>query len=110
MSEPFGSPKARWKASRMVGQVCVVSLTDISKDYRGLRPLRIQELRVGAGERVALLGFDPPSAEVFVNVLTGAALPDSGSVVLFGRPSAEIADAAEWLAIVDRFGIVTERA
>jgi len=93
-----------------VGQGSVVSLTAISKDYRGLRPLRIQELIVRAGERVALLGFDQPSAEVFVNLLTGAALPDTGSVLLFGRPTENIADAAEWLAIVDRFGIVSERA
>jgi polar amino acid transport system ATP-binding protein len=92
------------------GQGSVVSLTAISKDYRGLRPLRIQELIVRAGERVALLGFDQPSAEVFVNLLTGAAVPDTGSVLLFGRPTENIADAAEWLAIVDRFGIVSERA
>jgi len=88
----------------------LVRLTAISKDFRGLRPLRIQELIVRAGERVALLGFDQPSAEVFVNLLTGAALADTGSVVLFGRPTETIADGTEWLAIVDQFGIVSERA
>ena len=39
------------------------------EDYGGLRPLRIAELRVAAGERVAMLGFDQPSAEVFVNLV-----------------------------------------
>ena len=57
----------------------------MSKEYGGLRPLRIAELRVAAGERVAILGFDQPSAEVFVNLATGATLPDAGEVSVFGR-------------------------
>ena len=68
------------------------------------------ELRVAAGEQVAIVGFDQPAAEVFVNLVTGATLPDAGEVACSAdRPSA-IADSAEWLAIVDRFGIVSERA
>ena len=82
----------------------------ITKDYRGLRPLRIAELRVGAGDHVAILGFDQPSAEVFVNLATGATLPDAGQVSIFGRPTHAIADSADWLSTVDRFGIVSERA
>lgn len=82
----------------------------MSKDYRGLRPLRIAQLRVAAGDQVAMLGFDQVSAEVFVNLATGATLPDEGDVNLFGRPTRAIADSAEWLATVDRFGIVSERA
>ena len=57
----------------------------MSKDYRGLRPLRIQELRVAAAEHVALVGLDQPMAEVFVNLVTGASLPDHGDVRVFGR-------------------------
>ena len=82
----------------------------MSKDYRGLRPLRIAELRVAAGEHVAILGFDQASAEVFVNLATGATLPDAGEVSIFGRATKAIHDAADWLATVDRFGIVSERA
>src|SRR5450759_1230548 len=82
----------------------------MSKDYRGLRPLRIAELRVAAGDHVAILGFDQASAEVFVNLATGATLPDAGEVSIFGRPTKAINDSADWLATVDRFGIVSERA
>ena len=57
-----------------------------------------------------MLGFDQLSAEVFVNLATGATLPDAGEVLIFGRPTAAIADSADWLATVDRFGIVSERA
>ncbi len=49
-------------------------------------------------------------AETFVNLVTGATLPDRGVVTIFGRPTSSIDDSAEWLAVVDRFGIVSERA
>jgi putative ABC transport system ATP-binding protein len=88
----------------------VLELSDVSKDYRGLRPLRIASLKVAAGERVAILGLDQITAEVFVNLVTGASLPDRGDVRLFGRSTAAIADSADWLSVVDRFGIVSSRA
>ena len=62
----------------------VLELNGISKDYRGLRPLRIAELRVAAGEHVAILGLDRAAAEVFVNLATGATLPDAGQVRVLG--------------------------
>ena len=88
----------------------VLELLDLSKDYRGLRPLRIERLAIGAGESVAILGLDQTGAEVLVNLVTGATLPDRGEVKLFGRSTAAIGDSADWLAVVDRFGIVTARA
>jgi ABC-type transporter Mla maintaining outer membrane lipid asymmetry ATPase subunit MlaF len=88
----------------------VIELSDVSKDYRGLRPLRIARLAIQPGERVAIVGLDQPAAEVFLNLLTGATLPDRGDVRVFGRPTSSIADSAQWLTFVDRFGIVSERA
>lgn len=88
----------------------VLEFAGISKTYGGLRPLRIAELRVGARDRVAILGFDQPSAEVFVNLATGATLPDAGAVSIFGRETKAIGDPRDWLETVDRFGIVSERA
>jgi len=87
-----------------------LELSGVSKDYHALRPLRIADLRVSPGEHVAILGFDRPSAEVFVNLVTGATLPDAGDVRVLGRSTADISDAADWLATVDRFGIVSDRA
>jgi predicted ABC-type transport system involved in lysophospholipase L1 biosynthesis ATPase subunit len=88
----------------------VLEFAGMSKAYGGLRPLRIAELRVPAADTVALLGFDQPMAEVFVNLATGATLPDAGDVNIFGLPTRAIEDSADWLATVDRFGIVSERA
>jgi ABC-type lipoprotein export system ATPase subunit len=88
----------------------ILELSNVTKDYRGLRPLRIQTLILREGESVALVGLDQLSAEVFVNLVTGATLPDAGHIVTFGRSTRDIGDAAEWLSLVDRFGIVSERA
>jgi ABC-type sulfate/molybdate transport systems ATPase subunit len=88
----------------------ILDLHGVSKNYSGLRPFRIERLTVAVGERVALLGLDQASAEVFTNLVTGATLPDAGRVQVFGRPTSAIADSADWLATVDRFGIVSERA
>ena len=88
----------------------VLELTDVSKDYHGLRPLRIAQLTVAAGEQVALLGFDATTAELFVNLVTGASLPDRGSIRLLGRATADITSSDDWLTLVDRVGIVSRRA
>ncbi|HYM21808.1 MAG TPA: ATP-binding cassette domain-containing protein [Vicinamibacterales bacterium] len=88
----------------------VLEIEGLVKDYRALRPLRIQTLSMAAGETAAIVGIDGAGAEVLVNLITGAALPDAGEIRVFGRATSSIADAEEWLAIVDRFGIVSERA
>jgi ABC-type transporter Mla maintaining outer membrane lipid asymmetry ATPase subunit MlaF len=88
----------------------LLQLSAVSKDYRGLRPLRIEHLEVAQGDQLAIVGLDRPAAEVFINLVTGATLPDRGDIGAFGRPTAGIQDGADWLATLDRFGIVSERA
>lgn len=88
----------------------VLRLTGILKQYHGLRPLRLQSLTVDAGERVAVSGLDAGAAEVLVNLITGASVPDDGAVEVCGRATHAIADGDDWLAWLDRFGIVSPRA
>jgi ABC-type transporter Mla maintaining outer membrane lipid asymmetry ATPase subunit MlaF len=88
----------------------VIELSGVSKDYRGLRPLRVEALTLNAGEQLAILGLDEVTAEVLINLVTGATLPDRGEVRVFGRPTSAIDVSADWLALVDRFGIVSHRA
>jgi ABC-type transporter Mla maintaining outer membrane lipid asymmetry ATPase subunit MlaF len=82
----------------------------VVKDYHGLRPLRVASLSVGAGERVVIEGLDQAAAEVFVNLVNGAYVPDAGEVQVFGVSTTAIATDTAWLASLDRFGVVTERA
>ena len=94
---------------RMLSADVVVALRGVRKDYRGLRPLRVEQLELRQGESVALMGFDRVAAEVLVNLITGATLPDSGDVDVFGTPTGAIADPDAWLTAMDRFGILSER-
>jgi putative ABC transport system ATP-binding protein len=88
----------------------VLELTDVRKSYSGLRPLRIGALVVRAGERVAVSGLDAGAAEMLVNLVTGATLPDDGRVMTWGRATSDIPGADEWLASLEAFGIVSPRA
>ena len=88
----------------------VVEIVDVTRNYHGLRPLRIARLVVASGERVSIAGLDAPAAELLMNLITGAALPDQGDVRVFDCRTADIASADDWLASLDRVGIVSERA
>ncbi len=78
-------------------------------DYRALRPLRLTSLEIADGQSVALLGLDRAAASVLVDLVTGASLPDSGEVVVFGRSTREITDSQAWLSSLERFGLLGER-
>jgi ABC-type lipoprotein export system ATPase subunit len=86
-----------------------VHVADVIKEYQALRPLRLKALRLRPGEAVALRGLDKTAAEVLVNMLTGSSLPDAGVVRVFGRQTTDIADSAEWLALLRRFALLSER-
>lgn len=88
----------------------VLRISGVRKQYNALRPLRLNDLVVARGERVALSGFDAGAAEVLVNLVTGASVPDEGEVHVEGQSTAAIADGEAWLASLDRFGIVSPRA
>ena len=88
----------------------LIEVRGVRKNYGGLRPLRLTALTVGPGERIAITGIDAPSAEILVNILTGATLPDEGEVHLFGRATSSISAADDWLTLLDRIGMVSPRA
>jgi predicted ABC-type transport system involved in lysophospholipase L1 biosynthesis ATPase subunit len=88
----------------------LLDVRGLVKDYQGLRPLRVRELRVDSGRVVSLAGFDAPAAEMFVHLVTGAALPDEGEITLFGTNTRHIPDTAAWLRSLDGLGLVSHRA
>ena len=88
----------------------LVELIGVRKDYAGAHPLRVRHLSLRRGDRILLMGLDAGAAEVFVHLITGAALADEGDVRIAGKDTRAIATDTEWLASLDRFGIVTDRA
>ena len=87
----------------------VLEIRGLSKQYSGLRPLRIRELSLAAGERVTIGGLDAGAGELLVNLVTGASVPDQGEVRVFGARTADIANGDAWLDLLERFGIVSPR-
>jgi ABC-type methionine transport system ATPase subunit len=87
----------------------VLRLHAVRKQYGALRPLRVNDLVVDSRDRVSISNLDAAAAEVFVNLATGAVLPDEGIVEVFGRPTNAISDSTEWLTLLDRLGLVTDR-
>jgi ABC-type transporter Mla maintaining outer membrane lipid asymmetry ATPase subunit MlaF len=87
----------------------VIAMRDVEKPYGGLRPLRIRKLELPARSSTMLLGFDRPAAETFINLITGATLPEAGEIVSLGRNTREIADSTAWLRFVEQIGIVSDR-
>jgi predicted ABC-type transport system involved in lysophospholipase L1 biosynthesis ATPase subunit len=73
-------------------------------------PLRLRRLTMGAGDRIVLAGLDAAAAEMFVHLVTGAAVPDEGTIVVGGSDTRAIATDAEWLRSLDQFGLVSDRA
>jgi predicted ABC-type transport system involved in lysophospholipase L1 biosynthesis ATPase subunit len=88
----------------------LLEIRAIVKDYQALRPLRIRELNVHAGDVVSLGGIDAPAAEIFVHLVTGAMLPEEGDISLFGQLTRSITDGDAWLQSLDGVGIISGRA
>lgn len=87
----------------------IVSLRAVVKDYRGLRPLRVQELDLRETGTTALMGLDREAAQVLVELITGSTVPDTGAITAFGRDTRDIPDADAWMAALQQFGLFTDR-
>jgi branched-chain amino acid transport system ATP-binding protein len=87
----------------------LVEIQSVIKNFVGLRPVRIRQLHVEAGDVVTISGPDQQAAAVFTDLLTGTTLPDEGEVRIAGRSTASLANPDDWIAFLDRFGLVNER-
>jgi ABC-type lipoprotein export system ATPase subunit len=88
----------------------LLEIAGLVKQYPGPAHLRIATLTIREGGRLALAGLDTHAAEIFMHLITGASVPDEGAVVVAGHDTRTIATDTEWLASLDRFGLVTLRA
>jgi ABC-type lipoprotein export system ATPase subunit len=88
----------------------LIEMTGIRKHFGELQPLVIRDLTLHAFDRVALPDLNTGAAEILINLITGASLPEEGTVRVDGHDTRDISTDTDWLASLDRFGIVTARA
>jgi ABC-type transporter Mla maintaining outer membrane lipid asymmetry ATPase subunit MlaF len=88
----------------------IIHIAGVRKQFGGMRPLRINALSLSAGDRITLQGLDAEAAEMLTLLITGASLPDEGTVTIAGRDTRDIQTDTEWLTSLDVFGMVTTRA
>lgn len=87
----------------------LLEIRGLVKQHGALRPLRIRELTVVPSTAMAISGIDAVAAEVFVHLVTGATLPEEGTVTLFGQDTRAIPDSEAWLKSLDGIGMITSR-
>jgi len=68
------------------GAVPLVALTDLAKDYPGVRALRGVSLDLRRGEVHALVGENGAGKSTLIRILSGDVRPDGGSISIAGEP------------------------
>ena len=88
----------------------LVSLQGVERDYHGDGRCAVRDFTLRAGESVAITGMDREPAEALINLITAATLPDKGVVHTLGQPTTAVTTNEEWLDLLDRVGILSERS
>jgi ABC-type transporter Mla maintaining outer membrane lipid asymmetry ATPase subunit MlaF len=88
----------------------VIEFRGVEKALGESFPLRINKFILRKNERVVLAGLAGPMAEAVMHLIIGASVPDQGDVIVFGTNTRDIRTDTEWLASLDRFGLVSNRA
>ncbi|MFE7165960.1 ABC transporter ATP-binding protein [Streptomyces sp. NPDC057616] len=78
--------KTTGKTETAAGAPPAVSFTGAVKNFGAVRAVRGVDLRIEAGETVALLGRNGAGKSTTISLLLGLNEPDEGSVRLFGAP------------------------
>ncbi len=65
----------------------LLDATGVAKSFGAVRALTDARLHVSSGEVVALMGANGAGKSTFVKIITGALKPDSGQVLIRGKPA-----------------------
>jgi branched-chain amino acid transport system ATP-binding protein len=88
--------------------MAVLSVTNLSKAYGGVRALDRVSFAVEQGELVAMIGPNGAGKTTCFNLLNGQLAPDAGEIVLGGRALAGLAPRRIWRLGVGRTFQVTQ--
>jgi branched-chain amino acid transport system ATP-binding protein len=88
--------------------MAVLSVRDLSKAYGGLRAVDRVSFDVAPGELVAMIGPNGAGKTTCFNLVNGQLQPDSGEILLEGRPLGGLAPREIWRLGVGRTFQITQ--
>ena len=86
MPAPAGIPTHQVTMTTTTATDLLLEATGVSKAYGAVVALRGASLAVRRGEIHALMGANGAGKSTFVKILTGAVRPDSGTIMVAGKP------------------------
>ena len=81
----------------------LLSVTDITKSFAGVRALKGASLELYAGEVHALIGENGAGKSTLIKIITGAVESDGGEIKLNGQPIKHIQNFDSLIARLRRF-------
>ena len=110
--EPLREPKGRLRAPRRLKESTVLELAGVSKVYPGSPPVTAlagTDLRIGAGERVAVRGPSGSGKSTLLHILGTLERPTAGVVRVAGRDVSALSDAELSAVRGHRLGFVFQQ-
>src|SRR5262249_59036138 len=83
--------RPRHASKRRARAMTALSITNLCKQFGGLRVTANVNLAVAPGERRLIIGPNGAGKTTLFNLITGEITPDSGSIVLFDRDVTRVA-------------------
>lgn len=93
-------------AGANTGRQPAIRIVGLRKRFAGVEAVAGIDLRVAPGERVALLGANGAGKSTTIGMLLGTIAPDSGSVLIAGRPPRQAVAAGRIAAMMQDTGLM----
>lgn len=82
-----------------------IRFENVVKNFHGTPLLRIDDLSIAEKECVAFYGLPEEFSEPLINLVTGATIPDEGTLKILGMDVREIDEESDWFQFVEKVGI-----
>lgn len=99
-----------WSVQSGPSRTSAIVVRNLVRRRWGEVVLALRSFTLVAGETRVLGGLKPATRELLIGLLVGTLLPDEGEVEIFGTSTRAIDNETAWLAFLDQFGVVSERA